>query len=282
MATNPDELLLEPRLKLQLCGFSVVEPEQNWKDRVHSHSFWQMNLCTLGEAKIHFDRCTQTVKAGDVIVVPPRNLHWLEYRGGQRFGCYSFKFDLLGTGREHRAAQVLRDETVELRQHELVSAVEQVFRASFPEELYASQLEFCVPQGARYVMLMEDMLYGMLRSLFFVNAAEERHGTLLLQIWRFIAERNGAPVSVAELAEHLGYSEGHLLLLIRNATGKTTKQLIDEERIRVAKRFLRYSEWNVNLLAEHMGFSDVIYFIKFFKKYVGEPPGAYKRRYRDC
>ena len=60
--------------------------------------------------------------------------------------------------------------------------------------------------------------------------------------------------------------------------GISTKEFIDRERIKTAKQLLTWSNISITHLAEKMGFSDLIYFDRFFKKYSGETPGAFRKR----
>ena len=87
-------------------------------------------------------------------------------------------------------------------------------------------------------------------------------------------------MTVEELAEFLGYSAGYLRILSRQESGKSTKTLIDEARIKVAKKLLLYSDMRINELAAAMGFADWKYFSRFFRKYTGSSPREYIRSKR--
>jgi AraC-like DNA-binding protein len=50
-------------------------------------------------------------------------------------------------------------------------------------------------------------------------------------------------------------------------------------RIRAAQRLLQQGQYNMAAIAERTGFSDVYYFNRTFKKRVGCPPGAYRKRF---
>lgn len=271
-------LLRESRLELKMGGYSLINAEGTDYQYLHNHNFWQMNLCNFGTAELELKTYRMNVGAGDIVIFPAGTHHGFHYDKKQKFGCFSFKFGLQGIPAERNHPVIFLNDA-EGRDHRraLIDAVSGLFYSSFPEALTRKQLEFMVPTNAPYAIIMEDFLFGILRRYLFSIAGKEKDD-LLQKILDFVIQENGAPVSVSSLAEHLGYSAGHILYLVRQKTGKNTKQFIDEERIRIAKRFLHYSTFNITELAAHMGFSDIIYFCRFFKKYTGEPPGTYRRR----
>lgn len=268
------------RLSLKMCGYSLINARAVDYQYIHKHNFWQMNLCNHGQAELELDDYKLNVNSGDIIIIPPGNHHGLHYDEVNHFGCFSFKFDLNDfPALKLPPVIVFSDEKCSQRT-EVIEAVSKIFHSFFPEELYRKQLEFAIPVDVEYVKIMEDLLFGILRRYMLMEYPSESPAVMLRQISEFVAQSNGKPVTTSQLATHFGYSSGHLLALVKKQTGKSTKQIIDEERIKTAKRFLHYSNMNVSEIAEYMEFTDVIYFCRFFKKYTGETPSAYTRRCR--
>ncbi len=266
------------RLALKMCGYSLVNAHSIDYQYKHVHNFWQMNLCDFGQAELELDDYKLNVGAGDIIILPPGTGHGLHYDEVKNFGCFSFKFSLNDFPVQKLQPVVVCDEDKRKQRGEVIEAVAKIFHSFFPAELYRRQLEFPIPGNAEYVNIMEDLLFGILRRYMAAGYSEESGTLLFRQIAEFVSRSNGTPVSVADLAAGLGYSTGHLLALVKEQTGKSTKQIIDEERIRIAKKFLHYSDMNIGELAEYMEFTDIIYFCRFFKKYTGETPSSYIRR----
>lgn len=82
-----------------------------------------------------------------------------------------------------------------------------------------------------------------------------------------------------EYAAKLHISEKHLNRITRTLLNKTSTQLIGERIILEAKRSLFNSKLNITEISDELGFSDTSYFIRFFKKHVGETPLAFGKRY---
>ena len=82
---------------------------------------------------------------------------------------------------------------------------------------------------------------------------------------------------VTEYADMLYITPGHLNDTIKNATGKTAKQIIDEKRIVEAKRLLFWGDLSVKEIANHLNFEDDAYFNRFFKKHTGQTPMLFQK-----
>jgi AraC-like DNA-binding protein len=60
--------------------------------------------------------------------------------------------------------------------------------------------------------------------------------------------------------------------------GKTASELINEHIILEAKRYLLATSNQIKDIADHLGYEDVSYFIRFFKKQSGYSPESFRHR----
>jgi AraC-like DNA-binding protein len=74
---------------------------------------------------------------------------------------------------------------------------------------------------------------------------------------------------VNEYADHQHLTANHLNEVIKNETGTSAKEFIQNRLILEAKRLARYSELNAKEIAYQLGYEDVAHFSKFFKKCEG-------------
>ena len=86
---------------------------------------------------------------------------------------------------------------------------------------------------------------------------------------------NGLP-SVSYLAEKLHVSSRYLTDLLKIETGKTTQELIHITLINEAKNKLRAGDMSVSEIAYALGFENMSYFTRLFKKETGVLPTTYK------
>ena len=262
-------------VSIYLCGYDF-EVGSEFVSREHRHSFFQLNLVSSGHAVMETKKGRRNVTSGDAILVPPGELHclWPE----KDFCDCSFKF-FINRKLEQTPESVIFTEP-ELREQQLVwiRALEEIFRSIAPPELFNTTKEF--PLGAELpgVELLEELVWGFCRRIISSGISEEPW--IIRKIKLLVQSRRGVPLTVNECAEKFNCSAEHLLTLVRKETGMTTKEVIDRERIRIAKGFLAYSDISISDLALRMCFNDLIYFDKFFRKYTGESPREYRKRHK--
>jgi len=85
---------------------------------------------------------------------------------------------------------------------------------------------------------------------------------------------------VSQYAAMLNLSTYQLNAIAKSTLGKTCSELINEHIILEAKRYLLSTSNQVNQIAYHLGYEDVSYFIRFFKKNTGYSPEAFRHNFR--
>jgi AraC family transcriptional regulator, transcriptional activator of pobA len=69
-----------------------------------------------------------------------------------------------------------------------------------------------------------------------------------------------------DYADRLAVHVNHLNKLLKEATGKTTTDLIAGRIVKEAKILLKQTDWNISEIAFSLGFDEVAHFSNFFKK----------------
>jgi AraC-like DNA-binding protein len=85
--------------------------------------------------------------------------------------------------------------------------------------------------------------------------------------------------SVQYYADALFVTPKHLSKTVKEITGKTCGELIDEMVIAEAKILLSNSAASVGRIADELHFSDQFFFSKFFKSHTGLTPSEYKMNF---
>lgn len=86
--------------------------------------------------------------------------------------------------------------------------------------------------------------------------------------------------NASEYAAMLHVSPFQLNAITRKAVGKTVSELIVDQIILEAKRRLLATSAQVKDIAYQLGYEDISYFIRYFKKHTGQTPEAYRRHFK--
>lgn len=107
-------------------------------------------------------------------------------------------------------------------------------------------------------------------------------GAAFPQVIRYI-RKNFASVTLPQLAEHFGKSEGAMSRYIRREAGKTFRFLLKELRMRQAAQMLENSSCSMEEVAAAVGYAEVSCFYRNFRELYGMTPMQYrKKRNKIC
>lgn len=90
----------------------------------------------------------------------------------------------------------------------------------------------------------------------------------------------GTMKNVTQYAASLNLSLYQLNAITKAAVGKTVSDCINEQIILEAKRSLLATSLQIKDIADHLGYEDVSYFIRFFKKQTGHSPEAFRKNFK--
>lgn len=129
------------------------------------------------------------------------------------------------------------------------------------EEQYMFQLDFI-----RLLITLSSM----------TRAFTEQKNELSERVRTYISENITAPLTLSALSEHFGVSKSYLLRLFKRDCQTSVTAYINASKLDLAAELLHSSMMNVSEVAYHLGYSDVGYFSRIFRKRFGIPPSSLK------
>lgn len=108
------------------------------------------------------------------------------------------------------------------------------------------------------------------------NYSQERMEQLLELLETHISTHKQA----SHYADMLNLSLYQLNTITKSMLGKTCSDLINEHIILESKRYLLATSNQINQIAYELGYEDVSYFIRFFKKRTGHTPDAFRNNFK--
>ncbi|MCE7042716.1 AraC family transcriptional regulator [Dyadobacter sp. CY312] len=86
--------------------------------------------------------------------------------------------------------------------------------------------------------------------------------------------------SVSQYADMLHLSVYQLNAITKASVNKTTTELINEQILLEAKRYLLATANQIKDIAWHLGYEDTSYFIRYFKNQTGHTPDAFRKNFK--
>jgi AraC-like DNA-binding protein len=85
-------------------------------------------------------------------------------------------------------------------------------------------------------------------------------------------------LNVSLLCDELNMGKTKLTAVMKEATGMSPGEYIEDVRLRHAAQMLESGNYTVTEVADKLGFSSASYFSVRFKEKFGVPPGRYPKR----
>lgn len=103
---------------------------------------------------------------------------------------------------------------------------------------------------------------------------------ILFKTYNYI-ESNYSNASLITLSSMLQEDYFYLSKKIKKLTNFTFQQLLEAERIKASKTLLESTDANINDIAYHVGYNNLTFFYRLFKKQVGCTPLEYRNKYKN-
>ena len=268
-------------VKFSIRSLEVILDGKSLQDELHRHDYFFILLIKCGSGEHMIDFINHRIKDHSLFILRPGQIHQL-----------SLEKDCIGFLMQFDAGFYVPEST----------SARQRFRR-------ASNKNYCLPEASRF-----EKLYAVLEQIYRENTNKEegfldviranldifcieavRQSTssgqkttpeLSYEQERFeeffeLLERHVSNhKSVVEYAEMLKLSVYQLNKITKSTVGKTVSELIHEQLVLESKRTLLGTSNQVKDIAYSLGFDDVSYFIRFFKKSTGFSPEAFRNNFR--
>jgi YesN/AraC family two-component response regulator len=111
------------------------------------------------------------------------------------------------------------------------------------------------------------------------NTKSEKISELVKRVIKYIDEGySDADLSIGKIAESLDIHPNYLSNVFKEQTGAGALEYINKVRVERSRALLRETELRLAKIAEETGFLNVNTYVRVFKKFTAETPGAYRKR----
>lgn len=165
--------------------------------------------------------------------------------------------------------------TLHLSKHTAVNEPELLF--GLCEELFNST----VRNEENSIWKTQEIFLKLLRFVENLGIHMDRKTLLAEEIRMYLEKNLAGPITNQSLSEQFHLHKNYLTRVMKSTFGKTPLELLLEMRMNYAKQYLIRTDYNLQRIAELVGFSSDIYFSNCFKKYAGISPRNYRKKYES-
>lgn len=253
---------------------------------VHWHEEMELIVVKKGRGLVTLDRESRLLEAGQAVIVLPGQLHGIRQYQQERMEYENiiFRLEMLLP----KEGDVCGPKFLEpYRDGKLLYSAWIDGSALYHEEMLEcirkmDELSEQRPRG--YPLAVKGWLFQFFFLLFSrvepTLAEEGREKSLdkMKRILRRIEVDYGKPLSIKEMAEFSGFSESHFMKFFKNHMGVPFVSYLNDYRLTLAARALAEGQEDVLTVAMDVGFSNVSYFNRLFKKKFRMTPLEYRKR----
>lgn len=241
----------------------------------HRHFFYAVYWIHQGSGIHVIDFEEYEIKPNRIFFVKPEQIHFLHNNTMMEYSALQFTEEFMscsdtGYQTEEREIAVCHDLTLEEQER---------------MEILFKQISAEAVSGLEYsTALIQSEINTLLLDLERIGLDKRRYTALpdLLLKYRMLVEKQyTATRLVQKYAGQLGVSANYLNVLVRKYLGKSALNLINERVILEIKRRLLRTEKGVSEIAYELGFDELSYFSRFFKRHTGITPIAFREKMNE-
>lgn len=253
---------------------STFRMEPSW------HDFLEVFHVLAGSGSFRIEGRAHHCRAGDVVAVPPGDLHQIEDRPGDPLSLYGICVAPAIWRHEPMLAERLPAGRLRVDGH-LVLQVRSTLRRLLFEQTLAR------PTGRTAILGMTLQLLATLARSHAeagaggvgVDASPAGHREAVRRYVEGLAREFFEPGDIDHAAARLGLSRRRFTQLFREAAGSSWSDYVAGLRIDHARHLLRSTPRSVMAIAFECGYEDLSSFYRAFKGRAGMPPSEWRRRH---
>lgn len=233
----------------------------------HRHFFYAIYWIHEGSGTHVIDFKEYEVRPDRIFFIRPEQIHFLQGDAGMKYSALQFTTDFMDTSfssTQNRIA-VCKDLTENEKER-----IKLLFGQLHAESVSSLANSMAIIQSEVNTLLLELERISLLSNAFpaIPNLLQEYKELIEHE---FINDRQ-----VRNYAKRLGVSSNYLNVLTQKHLGKSALEMINERVTLEMKRLLLRTDYDISEIAYKLGFNELSYFSRFFRRNTGMSPHEFR------
>ena len=254
---------------------------------IHWHDEIEIIYIKKGTGIIHVDFTAYKVTAGTIALILPGQLHSIE-----QFETESMEYENIIFHPNMLISKKTDTCNTDFLQPLLTGniAIPILYTPDFPhyKEIAAcvdANDEICKTYPNGYQLFIKSQLFMLFFILCHKCSSMEvpRNNAKSLEkmklILKYIENHYMDKITIEDMANEVGVSQSHFMKYFKNTMGTSFIDYLNEYRLTMASRLLLSSDSSILAIAEEVGFENLSYFNRIFKKRFDQTPREYRKQH---
>ena len=259
-------------LELNSCGIQNLKERDYYTKRVNGRVDYHILYIYHGKCTIEDGDNILTASSGDIVLFKPKEPQIYSFKATdksiscyvhfsgekcdeylKKIGIFNSKITHIGTSKKIR----------------------NIFSALQFEFLYPKEFSNELSRG-----LMLELLFAIGRERLNAERNKVSYDSRIDEIQKEIIRNPSEWKSVSYYADKCNLSVSRFQHIFKEQTGISITEYISNIRIRHCSELLLETDLSISEIADFMKYNSATYFIREFKKQIGQTPGEYRQKYR--
>lgn len=263
-------------LVLRYCGFE--ECAADFVANPHTRAEYLIHYITQGSGIFTCEETVYPIEKGDIFIIIPHKL--VSYQTSPSNPLHFSWFGFAGTKAANIIDQLGFTQTCLVRKLHDQYSIEELIKN------YVEILDSVIPSNE---FAIQSMLYSILSNLadsyhLTNNNPRDNRNVILEHVGKaksYIKYNYIHPISVKDVAEHVGLERSYFSKIFRLYTGTTAQRYILNVRLRRSKLLLERTNYTLKEISSYVGMNDEYYFSRAFKLEYQLSPGQYRKQFHE-
>lgn len=250
---------------------------ENLLTRRSKHSFFELHYVLTGSLQIQTEGGCLCLEAGDFLLLPPDAYHEItHYEEHTKKLVFGFDVEFVSAQLQDAMLHIVpqkRKDTPVMR-----SLSELLIDIGTREPGYSGVQIRCLTEALLFEIVSLTVSEKTSVHPVCKKDNHDYKSEIVKRMTACVRQKAGTGgVTVQALADMFHMSKRHLSRLCEEITGKTPRQIIDEERLNYLRELLATTDYPLSKIAVLADFSSENAMIRFFRSKEGYTPSAYRR-----
>lgn len=258
-------------INIEECGWEKCHPKHSYGH--YARKSYLLHFLVDGEGTYITENRKYQLRAGDLFLISPNTENFYYANPKNPYEYYWVVF----TGAESKRLLNLIDISLEnpVAHFESINTIKQMF---------ISLINAARKYNEIYNLELLGHFYRLMSYLATFNQKivnPNKQSPYIQQAVQYIHQHFMNPITVTDIAKHVNLHRGYLNELFKKEFNLSPKQYLITHRMKMACKLMRATTMTIQEISTMVGFPDQMNFSTRFKKYIGVPPGEYRKQNFD-